>query len=213
MTAATARARPVDLVESGPAAGVSARRSGSPQALGVRDAISFDMGGTTAKVGLILDGEARTLSEFEVGAAQGSGTAVATASGYPILGSIVDLVEVGAGGGSIAWIDSGGLPRVGPQSAGADPGPASYGRGGTDRDGHRRQRRPRPDRPRELRRGRRPARRRCGVPLARADGRPTLGIDVDAAAARASSASPSRSWPRPSGSCPSSAATTRATSR
>jgi N-methylhydantoinase A len=131
MTAATARARPVDLVESGPAAGVSAAVRVA-DALGVRDAISFDMGGTTAKVGLILDGEARTLSEFEVGAAQGSGTAVAIASGYPILGSIVDLVEVGAGGGSIAWIDSGGLPRVGPHSAGADPGPASYGRGGTD---------------------------------------------------------------------------------
>ncbi len=129
MTALTARARPVDLVESGPAAGVSAAVRVAA-ALGVRDAISFDMGGTTAKVGLILDGEARTLSEFEVGAAQGSGTAVAIASGYPILGSIVDLIEVGAGGGSIAWIDSGGHPRIGPQSAGADPGPASYGRGG-----------------------------------------------------------------------------------
>ncbi len=129
MTAVTARARPVDLVESGPAAGVSAAVRVAA-ALGLRDAISFDMGGTTAKVGLILDGEARTLSEFEVGAAQGSGTAVAIASGYPILGSIVDLIEVGAGGGSIAWIDSGGHPRVGPQSAGADPGPASYGRGG-----------------------------------------------------------------------------------
>jgi N-methylhydantoinase A len=131
MTAPTARARPVDMVESGPAAGVSAAVRVAA-ALGVRDAISFDMGGTTAKVGLILDGEARTLSEFEVGAAQGSGTAVAIASGYPILGSIVDLIEVGAGGGSIAWIDSGGHPRVGPQSAGADPGPASYGRGGQD---------------------------------------------------------------------------------
>jgi N-methylhydantoinase A len=131
MTARTARARPVDLVESGPAAGVSAAVRVA-EAIGVRDAISFDMGGTTAKVGLILGGEARTLGEFEVGAAQGSGTAVATASGYPILGSIVDLVEVGAGGGSVAWIDSGGLPRVGPRSAGADPGPASYGRGGIE---------------------------------------------------------------------------------
>ncbi len=131
MTAATARTRPVDLVESGPAAGVSAAVRVAA-ALGIRDAISFDMGGTTAKVGLILDGEARTLSEFEVGAAQGSGTAVATASGYPVLGSIVDLIEVGAGGGSVAWIDSGGLPRVGPRSAGADPGPACYGRGGVE---------------------------------------------------------------------------------
>ncbi len=131
MTARTARARPVDLVESGPAAGVSAAVHVAAS-LGIRDAISFDMGGTTAKVGLILDGRARTLAEFEVGSTRGSGTATAMASGFPILGSIVDLIEVGAGGGSIAWIDSGGHPRVGPQSAGADPGPACYGRGGTE---------------------------------------------------------------------------------
>ena len=72
MTARTARARPVDLVESGPAAGVSAAVRVA-QAIGIKDAISFDMGGTTAKVGLILDGEARTLSEFEVGAGAGLG--------------------------------------------------------------------------------------------------------------------------------------------
>ncbi len=116
----------------------------------MKDAISFDMGGTTAKVGLILDGEARTLSEFEVGAAQGSGTALATASGYPILGSIVDLVEVGAGGGSVAWIDSGGLAahRATERRGGTRPGQLRSRRHRADRD--RRQRRPVTDRPREL---------------------------------------------------------------
>ena len=62
----------------------------------------------------------------------GLGSAVAHGSGLPILGSVMDLVEIGAGGGSIAWIDAGGLLRVGPRSAGADPGPACYGRGGTE---------------------------------------------------------------------------------
>ena len=152
------------------------------------------MGGTTAKVGLILDGEARTLSEFEVGAAQGSGTAVAIASGYPILGSIVDLVEVGAGGGSIAWIDSGGLPRVGPHSAGADPGPACYGRGGTEPDGHRRQRGARPDRARATSPG--AWSRSTSRPRSRGDraGSPgALGIDVDRGRRGRHPASPSRS--------------------
>jgi len=88
------------------------------------------MGGTTAKAGLILDGEPQVRSEFEVGAGPWSGAGLVKASGYPILGSVMDLVEVGAGGGSLAWIDAGGLMRVGPQSAGADPGPACYQKGG-----------------------------------------------------------------------------------
>ena len=90
------------------------------------------MGGTTAKVGMIEDGEARQAASWELGSGTGSGSAVAHGSGLPILGSVMDLVEIGAGGGSIAWIDAGGILRVGPQSAGADPGPASYGRGGTE---------------------------------------------------------------------------------
>jgi N-methylhydantoinase A len=130
MTAEAVRQRPVYTVESGPAAGVAASLQVA-QRLAIRDAITFDMGGTTAKVGLILGGRARVLREFEVGSHQGSGSGVQKASGYPILGSVVDLVEVGAGGGSIGWIDSGGHPRVGPRSAGADPGPASYGWGGS----------------------------------------------------------------------------------
>ena len=118
---------PVYMVESGPAAGVgAASRFGALG--GVTDAISFDMGGTTAKAGIVLDGRPRVVSEFEVGASHGSGRMV-KGSGYPVLGSVVDVVEVGAGGGSIAWVDEGGALRVGPRSAGASPGPAAYGMG------------------------------------------------------------------------------------
>ena len=130
-TAAMALERPVEVIESGPAAGLAA--AGHYAALvGSRDAVTLDMGGTTAKVGMIAGGEARQTSTFEIGAGAGSGSAVAHGSGLPILGSVMDLVEIGAGGGSIAWIDAGGLLRVGPRSAGADPGPACYGRGGTE---------------------------------------------------------------------------------
>jgi N-methylhydantoinase A len=131
MTVDTAKTRPILMLESGPAAGVAAAAYFANQ-VGCRSAISFDMGGTTAKVGLILDGQPRVVSEFEAGAAAGSGSGVAKGSGYPILAPMMDLVEVGAGGGSVAWIDSGGLLRVGPRSAGADPGPACYETGGTD---------------------------------------------------------------------------------
>ncbi|MGE0798422.1 MAG: hydantoinase/oxoprolinase family protein [Lautropia sp.] len=122
--------RPVQLLESGPAAGVQAAAYFAN--LAARSAaIAFDMGGTTAKVGLVEDGRPRIVPEFEAGGVGGTGSGMATASGYPILSPVVDLVEVSAGGGSIAWIDPGGLLRVGPQSAGASPGPACYGRGGT----------------------------------------------------------------------------------
>jgi N-methylhydantoinase A len=123
-----AHATPVYLIESGPAAGVAAAAHFCT-VLGTPDAIAFDMGGTTAKMGLIRAGKSEISAEFEVGAGW-SGTPLTRGGGYPILGSVVDLVEVGAGGGSIAWIDNGGALKVGPQSAGADPGPASYGRGG-----------------------------------------------------------------------------------
>lgn len=131
MTVTTAKARPILMLESGPAAGVAAAAYFA-NLVGCRNAISFDMGGTTAKMGLIFDGQPNVVSEFEAGAAAGSGSGLAKGSGYPVLAPIMDLVEVGAGGGSIAWIDSGGLLRVGPRSAGADPGPACYARGGTD---------------------------------------------------------------------------------
>ena len=121
--------KPAYMVESGPAAGVIVANWIAGE-LGYADAISFDMGGTTAKVGLILDGRPRVTKEYEVGAQANPGVGQARASGYPIRTPVIDLVEIGAGGGSIAWVDPGGILRVGPQSAGADPGPICYGQGG-----------------------------------------------------------------------------------
>lgn len=123
--------KPVFMVESGPAAGViSAAYLGKN--LGYGDIISFDMGGTTAKVSLIQDGVPKVTKDYEVGAAAKAGVGAHRGGGYPLRTPVIDLVEIGAGGGSIAWVDSGGILRVGPQSAGADPGPACYGKGGTE---------------------------------------------------------------------------------
>jgi N-methylhydantoinase A/oxoprolinase/acetone carboxylase beta subunit len=130
-TSAAAVERPVEIIESGPAAGMAAAAHYAAL-VGSRDVVSLDMGGTTAKVGMIERGETRQVQGWEIAAGAGSGSSVAHASGLPILGSVVDLVEIGAGGGSIAWIDAGGILRVGPHSAGAEPGPACYGRGGTE---------------------------------------------------------------------------------
>ena len=130
-TFAAACEKPVFMVESGPAAGViAAAYLGST--LGYPNVLSFDMGGTTAKAGLIQDGTPRVTKDYEVGATAQSGAGRARGSGYPIRTPVIDLVEIGAGGGSIAWVDSGGALRVGPQSAGADPGPVCYGKGGTE---------------------------------------------------------------------------------
>ena len=126
-----ARGRPVFMVESGPAAGVIASAY-LGETLGRPDILSFDMGGTTAKVGLIQDGRPSVTKDYNVGGHAGAGIGGMSLSGYPVRTPVVDLVEIGAGGGSIAWVDSGGLLRVGPQSAGADPGPVCYGRGGTE---------------------------------------------------------------------------------
>src|SRR2546426_649040 len=98
---------------------------------GYKNVMSFDMGGTTAKVGLIQDGQLRLSTEIEVGAQSVTPLGEGRGGGYPIRTPVIDLVEVGAGGGSEAWIDAGGALRVGPRSAGARPGPACYGRGGT----------------------------------------------------------------------------------
>ena len=123
--------KPVFMVESGPAAGVIAAGA-LGERLGRRDLISFDMGGTTAKAGLVQDGAPGITKEYEVGSAAVSSEHGARGGGYPIRSSVIDLVEIGAGGGSIAWIDRGGALRVGPRSAGADPGPACYGAGGRE---------------------------------------------------------------------------------
>lgn len=131
MSAAAAEERPIFMLESGPAAGVAAAAFVAGLA-GHGEAISFDMGGTTAKVGLIRGGRPSVRTEFEAGSVAGTGVGLARGSGYPILAPVMDLIEIGAGGGSLASIDRGGLLRVGPRSAGVDPGPACYGRGGTE---------------------------------------------------------------------------------
>ena len=119
---------PAAAVESGPAAGViAAQRLGG--LIGRPNLISFDMGGTTAKASLIENGRIETTSEYEVGG-QGNVGRWLHGTGHPIRVPVIDLAEVSAGGGSIAWIDPGGALRVGPESAGAEPGPACYGRGG-----------------------------------------------------------------------------------
>ena len=120
--------RPIQLVESGPAAGVIAAAHVGRRC-GANDLIAFDMGGTTAKAGLVRDGRPEIATEFVVGGGSSSGRR-RSASGYEVKLPVVDLAEVGAGGGSIGRVDSGGVLRVGPDSAGSVPGPACYGRGG-----------------------------------------------------------------------------------
>jgi N-methylhydantoinase A len=130
MTGEVAQGKPAAMVESGPAAGVIAA-SALGGRLGYPNVISFDMGGTTAKAGLIERGRPKLAVNYEVGSAAISPDAHGgKGSGYPLKTPVIDLVEIGAGGGSIAWIDTGGALRVGPRSAGADPGPACYMTGG-----------------------------------------------------------------------------------
>jgi len=122
MSAETAKKLPVTMMESGPVAGViAAARLG--ESLDCRHIISFDMGGTTAKSSLIKDFHPEVTSSYYVGG---------YVSGHPMMLPVVDIVEVGNGGGSIAWIDPAGGLKVGPQSAGAEPGPACYGKGGSE---------------------------------------------------------------------------------
>lgn len=120
---------PAAIVESGPAAGVVAARLLGQQ-IGRPTLLSFDMGGTTAKACLILNGEIETTAEYEVGGS-GNQNRWLHGTGHAVRVPVIDLAEVSAGGGSIAWVDPAGALRVGPQSAGAMPGPVCYGRGGT----------------------------------------------------------------------------------
>ncbi|MEM1633027.1 MAG: hydantoinase/oxoprolinase family protein [Sulfolobales archaeon] len=121
--------RPVQIIESGPAAGVIGSQA-IAEALKIDKVISFDMGGTTAKAGTIVGGEIEIVTEYEVGGRSHHGRIV-KGSGYPVRYPFIDLAEVSAGGGSIIWRDEGGALRVGPLSAGSDPGPMCYGRGGS----------------------------------------------------------------------------------
>jgi N-methylhydantoinase A len=121
---------PAHIIESGPAAGVV-----GGAALAVRldepRVITFDMGGTTAKAGLVENGEVLRSEALEVGAGVMAGSRLLVGAGYLLKLPAIDLAEVGAGGGSICRLDAGGAPKVGPDSAGAEPGPVCYGRGGT----------------------------------------------------------------------------------
>jgi N-methylhydantoinase A len=130
LEASEAAAMPALAVESGPAAGVVAAALVARQT-GRLNLISFDMGGTTAKASLVRDGAYETTPEYEVGGGS-SMTRWMNGTGHPIRVPVIDLAEVSAGGGSIAWVDRAGSLRVGPKSAGAEPGPVCYGRGGTE---------------------------------------------------------------------------------
>ncbi len=126
-----AAANPISLVESGPAAGVLGAAAYGRK-IGERNLITLDIGGTTAKCSLIREGVALIAKEYQIEKTPAS-------AGYPISTPVVDIVEIGNGGGSIAWLDPAGSLRVGPQSAGAEPGPVAYGRGGlqpTTTDAH-----------------------------------------------------------------------------
>ncbi|MCO5091318.1 hydantoinase B/oxoprolinase family protein [Bosea sp. (in: a-proteobacteria)] len=123
--------RPVNIIESGPAAGVIGGVATAMQA-GASKAITFDMGGTTAKAALIEGGEASRIGSLEVGAGISSFSRLTTGGGYTIGTPSIDVAEVGVGGGSIAWLDEGRSIRVGPRSAGSNPGPVCYGLGGTE---------------------------------------------------------------------------------
>ena len=130
-TADIAKERPVYCIESGPAAGVvGAYHLG--KRLGMPNLMTLDMGGTTAKASIIEDGEMLQAPEYEVGGEISVGHRLLRGSGHILRVPAIDLAEVGAGGGSIAAVDRSGSLRVGPQSSGADPGPACYRLGGQD---------------------------------------------------------------------------------
>ena len=126
-TPETAARFPIRLLESGPAGGALAAAHYG-RAAGIPELLSFDLGGTTAKFAVIADGEPLLAAEFEVDRRY----RFKKGSGLPIKTQVIEMIEIGAGGGSIAGVDSLGLLRVGPESAGADPGPAAYGLGATE---------------------------------------------------------------------------------
>jgi N-methylhydantoinase A len=130
-TAAAAALTPMHIIESGPAAGVVGVQA-LTRRIGIDKAISFDMGGTTAKASLIENGEVTRATEYQVGAGIVLGSRLLSGAGYTLKVPAIDLAEVGAGGGSILWIDAGGALQIGPHSAGAVPGPVCYDQGGEE---------------------------------------------------------------------------------
>lgn len=123
-TLAAAKSKGLSMVESGPAAGIYGAAA-LGELIGEPNLIALDIGGTTAKCSLIENGNLRVTGQYDFERTRDY-------SGYPLLVPVVDIIEIGNGGGSIAWVDGGGKLHVGPKSAGADPGPASYGRGGVE---------------------------------------------------------------------------------
>jgi len=121
---------PSSIIESGPAAGVLACVDLATK-LSLPKVVTFDMGGTTAKAGVVVNYDPDIAYEFEAAGSTHSGRSI-KGSGYSVRQPFIDLAEVSAGGGTIAWVDEGGALRLGPQSAGADPGPAAYDRGGKE---------------------------------------------------------------------------------
>ena len=119
----SARNNPITLVESGPVGGILGAAAYG-QVIGEGDIMALDIGGTTAKCSLIHNGQTRVTTEYVI-------EKTAKKAGYPIKTPVIDIVEIGNGGGSIAWVDAAGSLHVGPQSAGSTPGPVAYGRGGT----------------------------------------------------------------------------------
>jgi len=131
MTADAAAAKPMHIIESGPAAGVVGAQA-LARACGQGDVITFDMGGTTAKAAMIEGGAFTRALEYQVGGGILTGSRLLTGAGYLLKVPAIDLAEVGAGGGSLVRIDAGGSLVVGPESAGAVPGPVCYDTGGSE---------------------------------------------------------------------------------
>ncbi len=120
---------PMNIIESGPAGGVVGAGFVAA-ATGLGDLVTFDMGGTTAKASMIEAGSYARADDFEVGGGILAGSRLLTGAGYLLKTQAIDLAEVGAGGGSLVWIDAGGALQIGPESAGASPGPVCYDAGG-----------------------------------------------------------------------------------
>jgi N-methylhydantoinase A len=131
MSAELACETPMHVIESGPAAGVIAAQRLASNA-GIANAVALDIGGTTAKASLIEDGKLTYAKEYEVGAGFTRAGRMSRGGGYVLRAPTIDIAEIGAGGGSVVWIDGGGALRVGPRSAGASPGPACYSLGGIE---------------------------------------------------------------------------------
>ena len=131
MTAEACRRQPVYIIESGPAAGVIASQELAKR-MNLDNVITFDMGGTTAKASIIEEGALQIAAEYEVGSSLSSVSRLIKGGGHLIRIPAIDVAEVGAGGGSIAWLDAGGALNIGPRSAGSSPGPVCYDQGGNE---------------------------------------------------------------------------------